>query len=135
MIDQSVKEQFVELRAQGVSFASISTRLNVSKGTLVAWSKDMKDELGNMRQIQLEAMREKYRMGSERRMELFAKQLEAVEGELATRPLNTVPTEKLFDMLVKLGHELNANDAPLTFKQKPVELVVDDIVPLVTWEA
>ena len=135
MIEQSVKEQFVEMRAQGVSFASIASRLNVSKGTLVAWSKDMKDELGNMRQIQLEAMREKYRMGSERRMELFAKQLEAVEGELATRPLNTVPTEKLFDMLVKLGHELNIADAPLTFKQKPVELVIDDIVPLVAWEA
>jgi len=135
MIDQSVKEQFVELRAQGVSFASISTRLNVSKGTLVAWSKDMKDELGNMRQIQLEAMREKYRMGSERRMELFAKQLEAVEGELATRPLNTVPTEKLFDMLVKLGHELNVTDAPLTFKERPKEFVLDDIAPMSVWEA
>ena len=135
MIEQSVKEQFVELRAQGVSFASIASRLNVSKGTLVAWSKDLKDELGNMRQIQLEAMREKYRMGSERRMELFAKHLEAVECELATRPLNAVPTEHLFDMMMKLGHELNATDAPLTFKQKPVELVVDDIVPMVAWEA
>jgi len=135
MIEQTVKEQFVELRAHGRSFASIATQLNVSKGTLVAWSKDMKDELGNMRQIQLEAMREKYRMGSERRMELFAKQLEAVEGELATRPLNAVPTERLFDMFMKLTHELNATDAPLTFKQKPVELVVDDIVPMVAWEA
>ena len=135
MKDITVKTQFVELRAQGVSFASISMRLNVSKGTLVAWSKEMKDELGNMRQIQLEAMREKFRMGSERRMELFAKQLEAVEGELATRQLNTVPTEKLFDMLVKLGHEQNATDAPLTFKERPKELILDDIAPMSVWEA
>lgn len=133
--DVTVKNQFVELRAQGVSFASISARLNVSKGTLVAWSKEMKDELGNMRQIQLEAVREKFRMGSERRMELFAKQLEAVEGELATRSLNTIPTERLFDMLVKLGHELNATDAPLKFKERPKELILDDIAPMSVWEA
>lgn len=116
MIDQAVREQFVELRAQGISFASISTRLNVSKGTLVSWSKDLKDHLGNMRQIELEATREKYRMGAERRIESFAKQLEAVEGELATRPLNTVPTERLFDMFMKLTSELKTLDAPLTFK-------------------
>jgi hypothetical protein len=135
MKDNAVREQFVELRAQGKSFASIAAELNVAKGTLVAWSKDMKDDLSNMRQIQLEAMREKYRLGTERRMELFSEQLEAVEGELSTRQLNTVPTDRLFDMMLKLTHELADMEAPLTFKQKPVELVVDDIVPLVTWEA
>ncbi|MBI2473379.1 helix-turn-helix domain-containing protein [Candidatus Uhrbacteria bacterium] len=135
VIDPSVKDQFVELRAQGMSFASISSRLNVSKGTLVAWSKELKDELGNMRQIQLEAIREKFRMGSQRRMELFVKQLDAVEGELATRTLDIVSTEKLFDMLVKLGHELNATDAPLTFKEQSKEFVLDDIACMSVWEA
>ena len=135
MKDNAFREQFLELRAQGKSFASIAIQLNVAKGTLVAWSKDMKDELGNMRQIQLEAMREKYRLGAERRMELFSRQLEAVEGELSTRPLSTVPTDRLFDMMMKLTRELATMETPLTFKQKPVELVVDDIVPMVAWEA
>lgn len=135
MKDIATKDQFVELRARGISFATISTQLNVSKGTLVAWSKDLKDHLANMRQIELEATREKYRMGAERRMESFARQLESVEAELSTRPLATVPTERLFDMFVKLNHELTAMDAPLTFKEKPTELVIDDMVPLVAWEA
>ncbi len=135
MIEQAIKEQFVELRAQRKSFASIASTLNVAKGTLVAWSKDLKDDLNNMRQIQLEAMREKYRLGTERRMELFSRQLDAVEDELSTRSLATVPTDRLFEMMLKLTRELAAMETPLTFKQKPVELVVDDIVSLVTWEA
>ncbi len=59
MIDPSVKEQFVELRAQGMSFASISGKLNVSKATLIGWSKEVKEDIGNMRQIHLEGLREK----------------------------------------------------------------------------
>ena len=63
-----------------MSFGLIAGKLNVSKATLIGWSKDVKEDIGNLRQIHLEGLREKYRMGAERRMELFAKQLDAAEG-------------------------------------------------------
>ncbi len=136
MIDPSVKEQFVELRAQGMSFASISGKLNVSKATLIGWSKDAKEDIGNMRQIHLEGLREKYRIGAERRMELFAKQLDAVEGEIAKRDLATVPTERLFDILSKLGRDFTV-DVPVTFHRKSASMELDpDVLCSVTeWQA
>ena len=71
----------------------------------------------------------------ERRMELFASQLNAVEGELAKRDLATVPTERLFDMMMKLGHELNATDVPFTFHSKPTEFLLEDMTPMAVWQA
>lgn len=120
-----------------MSFALIAERLNVSKATLIGWSKDLKEDIGNMRQIHLEGRREKYRMGAERRMELFAKQLDAVEGEIGKRDLTTVPTERLFDILTKLGRELNTIDTPITFKHKSPSMELDpDVLCSVTeWQA
>jgi hypothetical protein len=83
-----------ELQGQSVL---ILCKSFVSKATLVGWSKDIKEDIGNLRQIHLEGRREKYRMGAERQMELFAKQLDAVEGGLGKRDLATVPTERLFE--------------------------------------
>lgn len=137
MKDPATKEQFVELRAQGVSFAVIAERLGVAKSTLIAWSKEAENDIGNLRQIYTEALREKYRMGAERRVELFAKQLDAVEGELAKRDMSTVPTERLFDMLVKLGREIGVHNAPLQFKQKKLGADFDfaDLAPTAQWQA
>ncbi|NBS68092.1 hypothetical protein EBT31_04150 [bacterium] len=135
MKDPATQEQFIELRAQGMSFAAIAERLGVAKSTLIAWSKDNKYEIGNLRQIHLEAMREKYRMGAERKVEIFAKQLDNVEGELAKRDMATVPTERLFNLLIKLTHKLNLTNTPLSFTKRPTEFLLEDMTPLATWEA
>lgn len=118
-----------------MSFAAIAERLGVAKSTLIAWSKDNKYEIGNLRQIHLEAMREKYRMGAERKVEIFAKQLDNVEGELAKRDMATVPTERLFNLLIKLTHKLNLTNTPLSFTKRPTEFLLEDMTPLATWEA
>lgn len=137
MKDPALKDQFIELRAQGVSFAVIAERLGVAKSTLITWSKEAENDIGNLRQIYAEAMREKYRMGAERRVELFAKQLDAVEGELAKRDMTTVPTERLFDMLLKLGREIGAQNPAITFKQKKLGEGFEfaDLVPTAEWQA
>jgi transcriptional regulator with XRE-family HTH domain len=135
MKDLATQEQFVELRAQGMSFATIAERLGVAKSTLIAWSKDSKYEIGNLRQIHIEAIHEKYRMGAERKVEMFAKQLDTVEGELAKRDMATIPTERLFDLLIKLTRELNLTTAPLSFTERPTEFLLEDMAPLATWEA
>jgi hypothetical protein len=74
-------------------------------------------------------------MGVERRVELFAKQLDSVESELAKRDIATVPTERLFDLLIKLTRELNFTDTPLSFTERPTEFILADITPLAKWEA
>jgi transposase-like protein len=67
MKDPALKDKFVELRAQGVSFAAIAERLGVAKSTLIGWNKERENDVGNLQQIYTKTLREKYRMGAERR--------------------------------------------------------------------
>ncbi len=40
MKDQQTVQQFIELRARGISFAKIAQQLGVAKSTLVNWSRE-----------------------------------------------------------------------------------------------
>lgn len=137
MVDPQLKEQFVELRATGKSFASIAEQLGVSKTTLISWSKECQADIANLKQIHMEALRETYRMGVEHRMELFSKQLGGIEAELDKRSLEDIPTERLLNMAVKLGKELNVFVTPVTFQHRsdPFELDSDALATVTEWQA
>ena len=63
MKDQETQQKFVDLRARGRSFARIAEELQVSKRTLIEWSRKFQFEIQNQRAIELEALRERYQIG------------------------------------------------------------------------
>lgn len=135
MKDLATKEQFVELRSQGLSFASIADQIGVSKATLINWSKEMQDSIGNLRQLHLDSIREKHRLGVERRMEIFGTQMNAIEQEIATRDLTELPTARLYDILIKLTKEVQQLESPLQFAGTESSLSEDMFAMRVQWEA
>ena len=135
MKDLELKDKFVELRATGKSFASISAELGVSKSTLIDWSKDLTIEIKNLRQIHLESIREKYRFGVEKRIELFGQQLQNIQTELSKRDLSQIPIERLFNFLLKFGSELNTDDFSLTFCQRKSGFDFEPINSVSDWQA
>lgn len=138
MHDAKKKEKFVELRAQGMSFVSISEELGVSKTTLIDWSQQMSEQIGNLRAIHDESLREKYRVAKEHQLKTLSSRLEAVEGELEKRGLTDMPTEKLFGVLFKLMETLRSEDKALVLQNTRVGLPdLSDIMPsdTSTWTA
>jgi hypothetical protein len=53
-------QRFVELRAHGWTYARLMVELNVTKPTLIAWSRKHQFEIQNLHAIELEALREKW---------------------------------------------------------------------------
>lgn len=43
------KQKFISLRAEGISFDEIAKRINISKPTLIKWSKEFEDEIRQIR--------------------------------------------------------------------------------------
>ena len=101
MKSQDLKNHFIELRAQGLSYDKISQELNVSKQTLINWSKELRDKIANLRAIEIEVLQEKYFMTKKGKIELFGEQIEKIKKELATRDLEDISSEKLTDMIMK----------------------------------
>jgi len=106
--DVETKEKFIQLRAQGRSFDKISQDLNVGKTCLVNWSKELAVEVSNLREIELEALREQYFLSKRARIEAFGRLLQKVREEIEGRDLKEVDTAKLIDLFLKVHSSIGA---------------------------
>jgi transposase len=118
---QKTKEQFIELRAENVSFDKIAKELNVSKSTLIAWAKECDLDIQNLRAIAQETLNEQYKIGQQYRLEMWSEQLEAVRAELKKRGLGDIPTQKLIELLDTLTEKLKKEAYRVEFKSEKIE--------------
>ena len=112
--DQTTKELFIDLRAEGASLDTIARELQVSKHTLIDWNRQFKTHIDTLRALQIEALQEKYYVFREKRIELFGRNLQNVLNEPTLRNLDAVPTAKLMDLILKYSSALKREEQPLT---------------------
>lgn len=125
-ITQKAKQQFIELRAEGMSYDKIAKKLKISKTTLIAWSREHEVDIANLQTIALEALQERYKVGQQHRLELWSEQLEMVRKELKTRGLGDIPTPKLIELLDTLSEKLKSEATKVRFKSEPY--VKDELI-------
>ena len=107
------KERFIELRAEGRSYADIAVDLKLSKPTLIAWGKELQKDILNARTLRMDELFEKYAVAKAKRVEVFGKRLEAIMTELDKRDLSDCLTPTLLALALKYGESLKAEYEPL----------------------
>lgn len=100
------RDTFVELRAKGLSFDKISSKIGISKPTLIKWSKDLNYEIRNRRAVEDEALIEKYIVTKKHQVELLDQQLRAVRKELEKRDYSDYATRDLLELATSLQDQL-----------------------------
>ena len=101
-----LKEQFIELRAKGLSYAKIARRMKLSRNTLASWSQELEAEIASLKAMELESLQEQYFLLKEGRIKLLGETLKGLQEELKKRDLAGVSTDKLLDMWLKVYQEL-----------------------------
>jgi transcriptional regulator with XRE-family HTH domain len=129
------KEQFIELRAAGFSFADIAEKMGVSKPTLIGWSRGLDLEIQNARSLRLDELFQRYAVGKEKRVEAFGKRLDLILAELDKRDLAGLETDKLLTLALKFGESLRGEYEPLTLAERRVGPHLDFLDELKTWQA
>ena len=115
MSDIEKQQRFVCLRAEGWSFARIAQDLEISKPTLITWSRKFQFEIQNQRAILLEHLQEKWLSACEARVASLGEQLQKVETELAKRDISTMATNQLFYLAESLRRQIKREIGPMTF--------------------
>ncbi len=110
------KEKFVELRAKGFSFDKIAKELGKAKQTLIDWSKELQEEIANLKALELEALFEKYYLLKENRLQTFGAMLIKIKEEVERRDLSDVPTDKLLELLLKYSNQVKEEIVEPTYK-------------------
>jgi hypothetical protein len=93
-----VKEQFIELRAKGLSYESIARQLGKAKQTLIDWGKELSEEIRNRKALELEALYEKHYLQKEAKLVAYGQLLQRISAELEKRDFSDVPTAKLLEL-------------------------------------
>jgi len=116
MKNANEKERFVELRAEGRSYADIAVALKISKPTLIAWGKDLQKEISNARTLRMDELFEKYAVAKAKRIEVFGTHLNAILAELGTRNLANIATSSLLTLALKYGEFMKDELEPLNLQ-------------------
>jgi len=125
MKDLETKEKFIELRAEGWSYGRIAMELSVSKPTLISWSREFQMEIENLKAVELSDLLERFSLTKSKRLELFGQSLNALETELDGRDLTRLPTEKLYELILKYLASIKQEEGVVRFRQKrPSEQVL-----------
>ena len=116
-----LSERFLELRLQGKTYEVISEELQVSKQSLINWSKDpaLQDVLKFGKMMRLQAILDKYQMTREASLEKLCLLANKCLQEISKRDLSELPTDKLVKIFLSMEKQI-ASVAP-----KPV-LFEDD---------
>ena len=110
------KERFIELRAKGWSFDKIAKEMGKAKQTLIDWSKELQDEIANLKALELETVYEKYHLLKENRLQIFGEILIKIKKEVDNRDLSKVPTDKLLELFLKYNSQIKEEIVDPTYK-------------------
>ncbi len=81
---QKTREQFIELRAENISFDKIAKQLKVSKSTLITWAKLYELDIQNLRAITHEALNQRYKASQEHRLGTVGTAITTITGAKQT---------------------------------------------------
>jgi len=106
MHDLETQKQFVVLRSQGRSYDRIAAELNVSRQTLINWSRKFQFEINNLHAIEMESLQCAVLASHEARVRALGDQLKQVEAEVKKRSVADLTTAGLLALAARLRREI-----------------------------
>lgn len=108
MYTQDQRHQFVELRAAGHSYSSISAQLGIGKATCISWGKELEADISMLKADQLAALHDAYGMAKAARIKRLGCTLQKLDAALEKVDFTTVDPAKLLEMKLKYAEALKA---------------------------
>jgi len=111
MHDLETQKKFVALRSLGRSYDRIAAELNVSRQTLINWSRKFQFEINNLHAIEMESLQQSILASRADRVRALGEQLHLVEAEIKKRNVSDLTTAGLLTLARRLRHDILAETA------------------------
>lgn len=123
---QETKTEFIRLRAEGRSYSYIADTLHISKSTCTEWERELKAQIAELRQEQLNELYSSYAMTKEARIKKLGDTLDGINTALDGADLSQLPPEKLLEYKLKYTEALKGE---YTGSGTPYQFTADKIEP------
>ena len=106
------KQEFIRLRAEGLSYRAIQEKLDISKSTCQNWEQAYKKEIAELRADSMTELYNAYGMTKEARIKKLGDTLARLQTALDGVDLSQLPPEKLLDYNLKYVEALKSEYIP-----------------------
>lgn len=113
MKSQETKNRFILLRADNKSYGTISKELHISKSTCQSWENELKEQIAEKRQENLQALYDNYGLTKEARIQALGETLEKINKALANVDLEALHPAQLLAYKLKYQEALKAEYVPV----------------------
>jgi len=103
---QETINQFILLRAQGLSYDKISKQLKIGRATCANWDSKYTREITDRKSAELNALYDEYYMGHKARIKRLGGICNKLDAEIDRRDFSEIPLERLLEMRLKYGEAL-----------------------------
>ena len=117
------KEKFIQLRAEGNSFESISKNLNISKTTLISWSNKLKKEVNNLEFLKYQSILEQYKLTKHKRIEFLSGHINKINEALDSKDYKELSIQELLGLKDQFVSKLHKETNEHTYQTGITEIV------------
>lgn len=121
----STKEEFIQLRAQGLSYDKISEKIGISKPTLIKWNQECSSKIANLVYFNVEGVLEQYKILRRFRIESLACTLSKALEELSSRDFKSLPTKDLISTILIMENKLKSELTNIRFHSGEMKSTVN----------
>ena len=123
MYDFDRIDEFIEHRASGKSYAWIASTMDINRKTLMKWGKIYEKEIASEKYAKFEALKEKYSVGVQKKIEIYGDILNDIKTALSQRDYSEVPTKHLLELQIKYMDMINK-----TFDGVQLESIAEEAI-------
>lgn len=113
-----IKQKFIELRAEGKSYQTISNELGIAVGTCSTWERELSREIATMKRDALNSLYNSYHMTKEARIRNLGDTLNNIDTALDEADLKELAPDKLLDYKLRYADALKKEYTP---QSNPIE--------------
>lgn len=114
MKSDATKQKFIQLRAEGLSYAKISDQLHLSKATCSKWESKFTEEIAELKKDHLQELYEEYGMQKEARIKALGKVLNKIDDAIDDADFSAMTPAQLLDARLKYQKALSNEYVPTT---------------------
>lgn len=108
------KQEFIRLRADGLSYRAIQEKIGVCKSTCSEWEQAYKKEIAQLKADSMSDLYNAYGMTREARIKKLGSTLNRLQTALDDVDLTALPPEKLLDYYLRYSDALKSEYLPLS---------------------
>jgi transposase len=126
MYDNSIKDKFVELCAEGLNAETAAQQLNVGRSTAFNWARQFRAKIHNLKAMRFFAAREQILGSYEERLKLAVARLRKYEHEMDSRHPDYLTTKELIAFINATRRDVEKLSLLPSFIEEPQETNSDE---------